>query len=243
MKRTGNKKVQPTYTVRGNAWERQDWDTDTSYAYFSKHFLTQSAPRVLDVGYRDWAKTTGKYSDVSDLRATTTWRRWCNVRNRKDQRIVGALTWWERAQAYDDHRLGRWDEEILTKQQRQTETEIRRWDKLGEHVDNLLSSVQMFRKAGTKKILHPTTGDEVYIDTLELNVSDYKNIAGLMRELNQGMRLALGMPERIVEAQHSGTVSHTVVGLADDMKPIFDAMKQYEDDLTPTNIIDMKKDA
>lgn len=83
-------------------WERQDWDTDASFAAFQLWLLQEDRPRSLDAAYR---LKVGResYTGGTQIRASDTWRLWFQARDKTGQPIAEAVTWTARAKAWDDH--------------------------------------------------------------------------------------------------------------------------------------------
>lgn len=89
-------------------WERQPWDTSVSFRRFVDYYLPQQPPRSVDQAYRAWRAEKHKlpidHESITQRRAMKGWRRWSLGRNKQDEPIVpNALSWAQRAQAWDDH--------------------------------------------------------------------------------------------------------------------------------------------
>lgn len=82
-------------------WERQDWDTPSSFNYFHEYYLSQPAPRTLNEAYRRYWRTTK--GQETDKNAPGSWRYWFRAEDKHGKAIEGALTWEERALAWDDY--------------------------------------------------------------------------------------------------------------------------------------------
>lgn len=94
-----------------HVWERLAHDTTASYARFRDYYLPQPAPRSLSAAYRTY------YAERHDLapddpslaskKASGQWQQYARALDRDGQRLTDergepALTWEERANAYDD---------------------------------------------------------------------------------------------------------------------------------------------
>ena len=110
-------------------WERQTWDTDASFAAFQAYLRTRSVPEA----YRQ------KPGKSQAKQAPGVWNNWAAAKNAKGKLIPGALTWKQRAAAWDDH---------LARQERQgEEEERRRWrkwrrDLLQAHFNKVLQAMK-----------------------------------------------------------------------------------------------------
>lgn len=93
-------------------WERQPWDTQTSFDRFVRFYLPQEPPRSQTEAYRRYMTERGrKWGGAS---VPGTWRAWAGGRDTNTGRIkAGAYTWEERAAALDEHLaavdLARWE--------------------------------------------------------------------------------------------------------------------------------------
>ena len=87
-------------------WERQPWDTDTSYDRFVTFYLPQRNPRSVVEAYRRYKRNKGD-TKGKILRAPSVWDNWSLGRTPKGKPIPNALSWKERAAAWDaeQHRV------------------------------------------------------------------------------------------------------------------------------------------
>lgn len=86
-------------------WERQPWDTPTSYARFREFYLYQKPPRSLNSAYQAYrAKKTGAQGVAKGLVANGTWQNWYRGNDSSGQPIPGAVGWQRRAHAWDDYK-------------------------------------------------------------------------------------------------------------------------------------------
>jgi len=87
-------------------WERQPWDTDTSYANFHTYYLSQKAgKRTLAEAYRRYRRAKG-YEEV-EVSPPGGWNKWYYGQDSKGRNLPGsvyanAIPWKKRAEAYDD---------------------------------------------------------------------------------------------------------------------------------------------
>lgn len=82
-------------------WERQPWDTETSFSRFQKYYLVQAPPRSLAEAYRLYLQETSK-KPARNQQANGTWNRWYYGQDSTGNPIPGAVGWRDRAAAYDD---------------------------------------------------------------------------------------------------------------------------------------------
>ena len=85
-----------------NLWERQEWDTQTSFNYFHTYYLSQMGGRSLNKAYRDYRLHIGDKPDMKTV-APSAWRNWFKAMNYSGKKIKGAATWEKRAEAFDDY--------------------------------------------------------------------------------------------------------------------------------------------
>lgn len=91
-------------------WDRQPWDTETSYAAFVECYLAQAPPRTIREAYMRWQTKRGhKIARAPSGKVTipTTFYNWVHARDVYGQRPIGsafetALTWVERAVSFDE---------------------------------------------------------------------------------------------------------------------------------------------
>ena len=82
-------------------WERQPYDTLTSFQAFTRFYLPQDNPRSVAEAFRRYQSQNGIDSSAT-IRAPGQWQRWSRAWNDKDQRKPDSMTWSERAEKYDD---------------------------------------------------------------------------------------------------------------------------------------------
>ena len=124
--------------VSGNPWDRQVWDTDVSYYNFQTYYLALPAnERNLQQAYRNYRASKG-LQRVSikgkKFHAPGNWRNWSEGKDPYSRRLPGsafadALTWAERARAYDTHlatQAQKAAQELWT--QRQLDLRAKEWE-------------------------------------------------------------------------------------------------------------------
>ncbi len=90
-------------------WERQPWDTNKSFAMFSQHWLPQRPPRKLVVAWRTYIEATTGTPPREDSNRGRKQSvppyvlRWALARTPQGDPIPEALTWVQRAEAYDSY--------------------------------------------------------------------------------------------------------------------------------------------
>jgi hypothetical protein len=206
--------------VADELWKRQPWDSTASFAAFQRWLLQERRPRSLDAAYR---AHVGRQSDADStkIRASATWRRWYQARDKNNQPIPGAKTWEERARAYDDY---------LTEQDRLKWEERRRalreadWQtgqKLREQANAAIDQVPQFLKT-TRRLIKGGEGQpdrEVITMGLRLN-----EVSGAAEVASKLQRLAAEMPTERQQVDVTGVT-------ADDLVKARDRAKLFEDEL------------
>lgn len=81
-------------------WEKQPYDTSASFDAFHRYYLSQDPPRSVEKAYRlAYADKHGlSPKEVQKKQASGTWKKWAWPKGKPE-----ALTWQQRAQAFDDH--------------------------------------------------------------------------------------------------------------------------------------------
>lgn len=146
-------------------WERQEWDTAASFNAFSLHYFTQEPPRSLDAAYRKAKPKRGRAGNKRDTRrAPTRWRIWAQGKDSKGNKIPGAKTWAERAEAWDDYvaaqivkRHEEKQAEIIAGMQAAYDKTLERWlgtlskyQPQGETIGEITLSLQRLADVGRK---------------------------------------------------------------------------------------------
>lgn len=85
-------------------WDKQAWDTPTSFARFRSFYLPQTRPRSLNRAYRLWRKSEGQ-EVVPNATAPRRWRYWTAGAKGPGPKLDGSTTWHERAIDYDRYML------------------------------------------------------------------------------------------------------------------------------------------
>lgn len=83
-------------------WEMQPWDTPGSFRAFREFYIAQDTPRSVSEAYRRSRLKRG-IIDTHRKNAPGRWRSWSRGWDAEGKSIPGALTWEERADAWDKH--------------------------------------------------------------------------------------------------------------------------------------------
>ncbi len=114
-----------------NLWEMQRWETAVAYDRFSRYFLVQDSPRSVVEAYRQYQRDKGATEEqVGRIKSTPGfWARWAYARTSQDEPINGALTWAERARAFDTAQQRSFIEEHNTKwRERRLKLSEKEWE-------------------------------------------------------------------------------------------------------------------
>jgi len=83
-------------------WERQPWDTNASYTAFKEFYLPAEEPGRLLKAYQAYGRHKG--AKRASEKVPGNWSRWSRGRHpTSGEPIPGAVTWAERAAAFDAH--------------------------------------------------------------------------------------------------------------------------------------------
>lgn len=119
-------------------WDRQPWDTDTSYHIFQTYYLPLPPnERNLQEAYRNYrvSKGLGKAKpNGKTVMAPGTWKNWCDGKDPKGRKLPGtafenSIPWPARARAYDNYLIEqarKAEEELWV--QRQLQIRRAEWD-------------------------------------------------------------------------------------------------------------------
>lgn len=185
-------------TTGNNLWDRQPWDTDTSYYIFQTYYLPmQPNERNLADAYRRYrlAKGLSKTTPAGTLiNAPGAWKNWSEGRTSKGQKPAGtvfenSVAWPARARAYDTYlqEQARKAEEELWKQ-RQLQIRQREWDAAEElwERSKQMRRAPVFRQTVTDVMRE----DGKTIDrTIIIEPADWKE-ADVARTVEEASRLA-----------------------------------------------------
>lgn len=83
-------------------WEMQSWDTTGSFRAFREFYLAQDAPRSVEEAYRRFRARRGVI-ETQAIRAPGRWQFWSRGYDADGMPIPGALSWKQRAGAWDQH--------------------------------------------------------------------------------------------------------------------------------------------
>lgn len=90
----------------GNVWDtKQDWETMTAFRAFSDYYLHQEPPRNVNEAYRKYYFEKKNKVVKKGKQAPRYFRYWASAKDhKKATKIPGALSWADRAAAYDEYR-------------------------------------------------------------------------------------------------------------------------------------------
>jgi len=176
-----------TFTARGQPWERQEWDTEYSWACFHDHYLAQRSPRFVEAAYDSYVQA--KYSRKPKY-ISKRCRQWANAQDCQNVSLPGAWTWVQRAGAWDDHLaaldVALWEERRLKERNEE-------WDmstKLKEKVQQML----LFPLARTERTTDVSPDGMVTSVTAVYPTRwNMSHVASFANAAVQIARLALGM--------------------------------------------------
>lgn len=140
-------------TLTAKVWEKQHYETDISFRYFQKYYLMQTHPRSLTRGYRRYLEEKRKYSKekAEKKNAPGNWQQWFRGQNTKSKKAhPDALTWPERAEAYDEwvavsekDRIINNRNELLNSERDAADKQLQLWDFLFDAFKDFLEKEKM----------------------------------------------------------------------------------------------------
>ncbi len=185
--------------MSNNLWDRQPWDTDTSYYIFQTYFLPmQPNERTLADAYRSYRRSKG-VSSVSvnrsrKARSPGGWVNWHDGKDPKGRKPAGtvfenSIGWPARARAYDTYlsEQARKAEEELWKQ-RQLQIRQKEWDAAEELWDRSkqMRRAPVFRQTTTDTVQE---GGKTILRTIIIEPADWKE-TDVVRSVEEASRLA-----------------------------------------------------
>jgi len=210
-------------------WERQPWDTPTSFKVLQR-WLLQTRPRSLDAAYREHVGRD-YYASGRKIVASDTCRYWYQGRSPKGERLFDngqpVPTWQDRARAYDDH-LAALDRERWEQRQRELrEADWATGDELRDLAAQILEHAPKFLKT-TRRVVKGQGGEpDQVVTTVELDGTFLLKTIKLASDIQ---RVAAGMPTDITE-HNIRDISFT----ADELAAAKDAADQFEESLLDGN--------
>jgi hypothetical protein len=193
-------------------WERQPWDTKSSFAAFQLWLLQDERPRSLDAAYR---LHVGRecYASGTKIRASDTWRRWYQARDKDGQRLPDSKTWEERAAAYDEHLAAqerrKW--EARRRQVREQDWDV--GDELRDLAANILAQSPQFLKTTRRLIKGQDGAPDREVVTLALDGGFLLRAVKLASELQRQAAEVLPPVQRhAVEITKTEPISFVRVG-------------------------------
>lgn len=188
-------------------WERQTWDTPTSYARFHPYYLLQDKPRSVDGAYRAYYAAQRGLQPGDDQvlrkRAPGSWQRWARGQDSQGQPISGAKTWVERAEAYEKH-LEALDREKW-EQRRQTivEADYQVGQELRALAADIMAQTPQFLKT-TRRLVKGSGGQpDREVITVQMDGTFLLRAIKLASELQ---RVAAGVPGPVQEHRVTGAM-------------------------------------
>jgi hypothetical protein len=203
-------------------WERQDWDTDASYARFTEFYLPLSPPRSMVDAYNKYkaSRGQGKSKQVSG-----TWNRWFYGQDSSGDAIPGSKTWAERAAAYDDYILDKttdtMTDELAKLRVEEVKRRVRDTDALLDLFHEMVERTPIFL---TSTIGEPvqTKPDRieggvivrelVVMKTIKLNIYGFRQLLGAHADLITQRAIALKMPPEFIELNDDKSLDDNISG-------------------------------
>jgi hypothetical protein len=140
--------------INPKPWERQPYETPAMFGYFL-FYLEQDSPRSLITAFRSWRAKRGTNGALAK-RPPGSWRNIAAGKTRQGQPIEGAMTWEERALAWDDNLI---DLERQKWVERRLELKEKEWEvsqKLLEKAEQMLMfPVMETRSADGVTVIYP----------------------------------------------------------------------------------------
>lgn len=210
-------------------WERQPWDTPTSFDRFQRYYLSQSPPRSLDEAYRRYrAEGPGLQTGdnpVAPRRAPGSWQRWARGQDGKGRPIPGAATWEARAVAWDDHQAELERQRWETRRREVREADYQAGQELRELVEKVLEQTPQFIK--TTRRLVKGQGRQPDREVITLGI----NLEAAVKALKLASDLQRQAAELAPPTQEHRVTGSLVSVVADDLAAARDMARRLEQEL------------
>lgn len=195
-------------------WERQSWDTTTSYESFLYDYLPQPKPRSYRLAYHAYCKRTGRepHRDAyGNTQVGKQYSRWVNGWNYAGLRPEGSpfefsLTWNQRAEFYDQFVFDR----VL---QRQLDRAML--------VPDIEWNMTMLAQDRLKKLLA--------MDVKDTRVSE-TDISRTMKVISDLARRAAALPDSVARTDWQGQISDLGIDPAAVKSALFQIISQLDQD-------------
>lgn len=194
---------------------QQEYETAAAYQAFLI-YLHQERPRSVVEAYWQYRQTKGK--KTANLKrpsqANSSWNSWAAGKTSGGADIDGALSWKQRAEAYDKQADEQLEQVRATKRLKELERELSAQDKLLTLFNEQLENAPAFMKS--RRIEEKDGNVITILETIGLNIKGLKELAGLHADLMQQRRLTLGMAQKLSELHHGNVdksplkIEHTV---------------------------------
>ena len=159
-------------------WEKQTWETSVSFHAFVTYYINQSPPRSSRAAYARYQQDNGKKAKSSGG-TPGYWNRWVQGRDVNGVKIPGALSWQERAGAYD-----------AWLQDRVTEERIKRSARISVQWEDVTSA--LFRKFKTVVEAYDPTIEGADLMTLVSAMEKLYKVSSVVFGFQAPMVLELG---------------------------------------------------
>jgi len=122
-------------------WEKQEYESKTSFAHFQKYYLLQPTPRSLTRAYRKFQEEKGKMhpNRIKKLYPSGSWNNWANGKDNQGNKIPGSKTWEERADEYDknlfmlkEHDYAEARQKLLRREVNNVQDQLGLWDEISQ---------------------------------------------------------------------------------------------------------------
>lgn len=181
-----------------NPWDRQPWDTDTSYYNFQTYYLSLPPnERNLQDAYRNYrgSKGLGKVNARGGkIKAPGTWQNWYNGADPKGRKLSGtpfehSVGWADRARAYDTYLTeqarkaeeAKWKERQLLIRQKEWDAAEELWDRAKQ-----MRRAPVFRQTTQDTV---QDGGQTILRTIIIEPADWREM-DVSRTVEEASRLA-----------------------------------------------------
>lgn len=197
-------------------WHQQPWETEAQHQAFT-FYRDMPLPRSVDGAYRRYYALKHRLQtgdkQVLKKRAPGGWQNWSRGLKWDGAAQKGATSWEERTRAYDEHLNIILDEELEAEMIAARRALMR--DEIRDYASQLDTYRYMVARTNLDKTVEEEliqlldengekTGDTREVITVELNVDDWLKLSKWRQLISQQGRLALKLPDRIQQQQHTG---------------------------------------
>ncbi|MDI6769751.1 MAG: hypothetical protein QMD04_08750 [Anaerolineales bacterium] len=168
-------------------WEMQPWDTPGSFRAFREFYLAQEPPRSVNEAYRRARLKRGILETRSKV-APGRWQYWSRGQDNDGKPIPGALSWQDRANAWDKHLAEIANAQIEARWRKKIMGDIEVLGRLSEHgridIGIFIREREMPLRDGDGNPVKDADGNILTYATWDINLEMVKKYGHLIKSIS-----------------------------------------------------------